>query len=46
MHGGERGLQVGSKGMMLEVAGGRRKTRAERRQSDNAMVLFNPAPVT
>ncbi|MFN3416470.1 MAG: galactarate dehydratase [Caldimonas sp.] len=32
--------------LMLDVASGRRKTWAERWQLHNALVLFNPAPVT
>ena len=32
--------------LMLEVASGRRKTRAEHWRLHNALVLFNPAPVT
>jgi galactarate dehydratase len=32
--------------LMLEVASGREKTRAERWKLHNALVLFNPAPVT
>ena len=32
--------------MMLEVASGRHKTWAERWKLHNALVLFNPAPVT
>ena len=32
--------------LMLEVASGRRKTWAEQWQLHNALVLFNPAPVT
>ena len=32
--------------MMLEVASGRQKTWAERWKLHNALVLFNPAPVT
>ena len=31
---------------MLDVASGRRKTRAEHWKLHNALVLFNPAPVT
>jgi galactarate dehydratase len=32
--------------MMLEVASGRQKTWAERWKLHNALVLFNPAPIT
>ncbi|WP_255542894.1 UxaA family hydrolase [Azospirillum sp. INR13] len=32
--------------MILDVASGRRKTRADHREIRNAMTLFNPAPVT
>ena len=32
--------------MMLEVASGRKKTWAERWKLHNALVLFNPAPIT
>jgi galactarate dehydratase len=32
--------------LMLEVASGRRKTWAEQWKLHNALVLFNPAPVT
>jgi galactarate dehydratase len=32
--------------LMLEVASGRTKTWAERWKLHNALVLFNPAPVT
>jgi galactarate dehydratase len=32
--------------LMLEVASGRRKTCAEKLKLHNALVLFNPAPVT
>jgi galactarate dehydratase len=32
--------------LMLDVAGGRKKTWAERWKLHNALVLFNPAPVT
>ena len=32
--------------LMLDVASGRRRTRAEQWKLHNALVLFNPAPVT
>ena len=32
--------------LMLDVASGRRKTWAEQHRLHNALVLFNPAPVT
>jgi galactarate dehydratase len=32
--------------LMLDVASGRKKTWAEHRKLHNALVLFNPAPVT
>jgi galactarate dehydratase len=32
--------------MMLDVASGRRRTWAEKWKLHNALVLFNPAPVT
>jgi galactarate dehydratase len=32
--------------LMLEVASGRQRTWAERHGLANALVLFNPAPVT
>jgi altronate dehydratase len=32
--------------LMLEVASGRKKTLAEHHRLHNALVLFNPAPVT
>jgi galactarate dehydratase len=32
--------------LMLDVASGRKKTWAERWKLHNALVLFNPAPIT
>jgi galactarate dehydratase len=45
-HGDHRGSGLGAVPLMLDVASGRKKTWAEQWKLHNALVLFNPAPVT
>ncbi len=43
---GEKLRQKGLIRLMLDVASGRKKTWAEQWKLNNALVLFNPAPIT